>query len=313
MNLRTRALLAFGQQTDQKTFSCFGAHVGSLLANNMSKRQSAAGSRHILTVTKLKFAMILLGISLFHNCFAVAQEEDSSSPMSERVFAAAEKIFGAATIVHYEHLHAPAGEQVRWLRDGGCVAKDDCSGFVSFILHTVGKRHYLAIKEAGSSIYPKAKTYAQFFVSLTPGQASQGWLRVTSWRDLGRGDIIAWEKGDLAENHHGGNTGHVMIVAQAPAEPATVEAEGRTYRYVPVRVIDSSSVKHFPPESLPPNAGQEHRDGLGEGTIRLILGENDKVIGYWEGSYWGEGQKDVKKPSLSNIIGMARMVSLVDR
>ncbi len=43
-----------------------------------------------------------------------------------------------------------------------------------------------------------------------------------------------------------------------------------------------------------------------------MLDNDQRVIGYREASYRAEGGKDVKKPSLSNIIGMARITSLAE-
>ncbi len=89
----------------------------------------------------------------------------------------------------------------------------------------------------------------------------------------------------------------------------SVQQEGGL-RYVQIHVIDSSSVYHFAPEQLPPKAYKKHRNGLGLGGIRIILSESGAPIGYWEGTYWGEGEEPVKGPTLSNLVRFARMVPL---
>jgi hypothetical protein len=97
----------------------------------------------------------------------------------------------------------------------------------------------------------------------------------------------------------------------AVSKPSQIQ-ETNGYRYFDIEVIDSSSVYHFPPEYLPPKAFQKHRNGLGVGRVRIILNESNNPIGYWAGTFWGEGQKPVQKPTLSKEISFARMVSLRD-
>jgi hypothetical protein len=229
--------------------------------------------------------------------------------LAKSFFNKADSIFEAANAVQYEHLHAPATEQVRFT-GGGCAVETDCSGFVSNVLHSVSAKHYLIIREMQPKHgYPQAKIYAKFFSELPKDQALDGWLRVGAIKELAPGDIIAWEKGGTNDDHGGGgNSGHVMIVIDPPSEIFQVLVDGAPIRYVNVRVLDSSSVKHFPPEELPPNAGQASRDGLGKGVIRLVLNDRDQPIGYWEGTYWGEGSKSINGPSYSDAIFFGRLI-----
>jgi hypothetical protein len=125
-------------------------------------------------------------------------------------------------------------------------------------------------------------------------------LRLNSWKDLRPGDIIAWkETGGL-------NTGHVMMVTYPPGNIQT----NNGYRYVEIPVIDSSTTYHFAPEYLPPNAGQKHRNGLGRGMIRLMLSDDDETIGYWAGTYWGEGDKPINGPAMCKMIRFARLMPM---
>jgi hypothetical protein len=161
--------------------------------------------------------------------------------------------------------------------------------------------------------YPQAKSYARFFAGLREGNPERGWLKIVNPRDLKRGDIMAWEKqpvGYAKPGRRRGNSGHVMMVIDAPGEVEIEEVEGKPLRFLSVRVIDSSSVVHFPPEELPPLCAQNARDGLGIGYVRLVLDGGLKPIGYWEGTYWGEGRKAINHPSYSDTVAFARLVNI---
>jgi len=226
--------------------------------------------------------------------------------LSRSIYLLANQIFEGAQVVRYQHVHRPAEEQITAKQNDSCEAVNDCSGFVSYVLEKLAPKHYEQVLECEPRYpYPKAKTYATFFQGLTPGEAKDGWLRLSDYKQLRQGDIIAWRK-RVDPDEKTKNTGHVMIVAHRPGEVVV----DQNLRYLSVPVIDSSSMDHFPPEKLPPNAHQEHRDGVGKGMIRLILDPNNQVIGYWEGTYWGEGQKEIKHPSYTDAVAFARLVSM---
>ncbi|MBX9689669.1 MAG: DJ-1/PfpI family protein [Candidatus Obscuribacterales bacterium] len=224
--------------------------------------------------------------------------------LSERALHLAESIFSNARDVAYEHHEVRASRQIAAAPDGALVAHTDCSGFISYIVESVAPKHYAVVRERepGAS-YPQAKIWASFFDTLNSNTATDGWLGISDWRNLRPGDFIAWKEGSDAAR----NTGHVMMVLHQPG--SIQELNG--YRYIEIPVIDSSSVYHFPPERLPPNANQTRRNGVGEGCIRLILSASDQPIGYWAGTYWGEGDEPVTRPSFSKLIRFARMVSLL--
>lgn len=224
---------------------------------------------------------------------------------ADKIFNKAESLLGTVKDVHYEHLHSAANQQV-----DGNIAHNDCSGFVSYLLAKYAPAQYSAIaSEQPDKNYPQAKIYAQFFNTLSAAQSSHaGWLKVDNFRDLKRGDFIAWAK-QVVPGQKPGNSGHVAIVAEPPGDVAETTVNEKQVRFIALKVIDSSSVDHFPPDTLPPNAGQKHRDGLGEGFVRIIVDADNHPIGYWEGTYWNEGDKPIKGPSYTPTIGFARLIS----
>ncbi len=224
-----------------------------------------------------------------------------ASPLSAQALKLAESIFDNASDVKYVHHEVPASQQVETESDGTLEAHTDCSGFISYIVHAVAPRHYQEVRSREPDwSYPQAKIWATFFNSLDSGTPEGGWLRIDNWKDLRPGDIAAWKEVG------GENTGHVMMVAARPGP--VVENNG--YRYIELPVIDSSTTYHFTPEYLPPKAGQKHRNGVGMGIIRLMLSDDDQVIGYWAGTYWGEGDKPIKGPADCRMIRFARLMPL---
>ncbi len=223
--------------------------------------------------------------------------------LGQRSLKVAMSVFDHARSVDYCHREVRAEDQVSTADDGTIDARTDCSGFISYVVHKVAPLHYRIVRsrEPGNS-YPQAKIWARFFCNLDNEHAQDGWLGVGRWQDLEPGDFIAWKEG----NEHARNTGHVMMVASKPGQ---VQQENG-YRFTEVPVIDSSSVYHFAPEYLPPESHQKHRNGLGMGRVRILLSETGSPIGYWEGTYWGEGQKDITHPTLSNAIGFGRLMPL---
>jgi len=270
---------------------------------------------------------------------ASAENAHTSAPLSGRLatlaFEAAHEVFLRADDVAYEHPPRPASEQV--VRTAGrWVAHTDCSGFISYVLSKVApapqyaavmdlaRREYREDQERkwrtpreNRPFYPDAKEYADFFASLSTRTPSDGWIGVESVWDLRRGDLIAWAK----ENWDGkGNSGHVAMVIDSPSrqlvEAIAVErnregvAREVRVKCVNIRVLDSSSVSHFGNEQLPPRVvpRQQQRDGVGIGDIRLVLDSGGTPVRYWEGYYWGEGQREIKTPGRSSNIHFARLV-----
>lgn len=229
---------------------------------------------------------------------------------SERIIERADWVFNNAEQVHYGHRQAPAVKQVRSFSNGRCEADTDCSGFVSYVLSEF-PRQYEAIRALQPERkYPQAKIYMQFFSDLKTDIPTRGWLKVNQIADLRRGDFIAWKKPQPADGiKRKSNTGHVAIVIDRLGPIQEADINGRTVRYQNINVIDSSSVKHFQPEQLPPLSVMSHRDGVGKGVVRIILDDANRPIGYWEGTYWYQGSKEIQKPTFTESIAFARLVA----
>lgn len=244
-------------------------------------------------------------ISLFFTS-ALAQ---TISP-SERIFQRADWVFNNAEQVHYGHRKVPAAQQVRSFSNGRCEADTDCSGFVSYLLSEFPQQYEVIRSLQPERKYPQAKIYMQFFNDLKTDRPTCGWLRVGRIDDLRRGDLLAWKRPQPKEElKKKFNTGHVAVVIgkQGPIEETQIA--GQNFRYQSINVIDSSSVKHFQPELLPPLSSMSHRDGIGKGVVRIILDPSNRPIGYWEGTYWYEGAKEIRKPTLTDSIAFARIVA----
>lgn len=209
------------------------------------------------TAKQLVTSLIALSFCVGHAI--TCRAADSGNSVADKVFQKAESLLSTVKDVHYEHLHSPAKKQI-----DGKVAHNDCSGFVSYLLSKYAPAQYLSISsEQPEKSYPQAKTYAKFFSQLGSEQSEQsdrrsttsGWLKVDNFHDLKRGDFIAWAK-RVEPGQKPGNSGHIAIVAEPPGDAEEATVNEKQIRFIALKVIDSSSVDHFAPDLLPPNAGK---------------------------------------------------------
>ena len=153
----------------------------------------------------------------------------------------------------------------------------DCAEFVSYVLRGVTPEHYARIPKEPTQPCPRALEYSDYLQSLTYDptngwrrsyeiddadvhEAVQGWRRVARLSEVRRGDVIAWR---FARWSAGGDTGHVLLVAEKPA----LAANG----VMAVRVYDSSRVPHF--EDSRERSG-EFESGVGMGTLLFRVGRS---------------------------------------
>ena len=92
----------------------------------------------------------------------------------------------------------------------------DCSGFVDYLLKQIAPDQYNQLPVETGHTRPRAEAYYEFFAGLTQ-TPKPGWEIVQHFSDLHKGDITAWKKEAAAQES--GDTGHVMIVAQARSGP----------------------------------------------------------------------------------------------
>ena len=195
---------------------------------------------------------------------------------------------------------------------GGTEAFTDCSGWVSYVLSSVSPlhqsvlaRHRLAPKfnhgrlDEASYAWPRAAVVRDFLAAQPTGdRAKGGFRRVTDFRTLAPGDIVAWCLGEWCDPKQleappEGDTGHTFIVIERPVtiQPTAgdyvgVDAEGQpTLDTVPGRrvasviglgVIDSSSIRHFADDrdytAVPANAPKGAvPGGVGRGRIWIAV------------------------------------------
>ena len=148
----------------------------------------------------------------------------------------------------------------------------DCSGFVDYALGRVVP-DALTVLQTASSPRPLAADFESFFAAISAGSAKGRWRSVGRATDLVPGDVVAWVRpADVTSS----NTGHVMIVREAPTpNPKRVDE-------VLVPITDSTSTPHGPADSR----SAAGTDGLGTGTIGLLVDGAGVPLGYrWTGGY----------------------------
>jgi hypothetical protein len=151
----------------------------------------------------------------------------------------------------------------------------DCSGLVGYVLNrTVGKEDGSGALGDGRK-RPRAMDYEKFFAatSAEPSEKSR-WQRVERLADARPGDVIAWRH----EKPRPGNTGHVVLVDQAP-----VEEEDGLVRLV---YIDSTTLQQDG-DSRPDGV-----TGVGRGTMWFVVDEWGRAVAHVRGSRDAEPRKE---------------------
>jgi hypothetical protein len=187
--------------------------------------------------------------------FAVAR---ATSRGSAGLIAEASHVLSTMTASTYSH---------KTQIDGGAYHVD-CSGFIDYLLARV-EPSALDEMRAATVKRPLAKHYVDFLRS--PPSAGR-WERVARVTELAPGDIVAWKRPD---DVHSTNTGHVMLVAEAP------RAHGDTVWAVPI--IDSTALPHGRSDSRKASRAT----GVGRGTVLLDADAAGAPVAY----FWSDGKK----------------------
>jgi hypothetical protein len=140
---------------------------------------------------------------------------------------------------------------------------------------------------------PTARRYHDAIV------AQQRFEQITRVAEIRPGDFVAIKYLTQKEN-----TGHIMLVAEAPRrmvpKPPLVE---RTEQWE-VKVIDSSHSGHGPTDTRHKRgAGGKDHDGLGEGVCRLYSGPDGTVAGF----AWSTFASSAFKPPSEEHIAIGRL------
>ncbi|OBK73472.1 hypothetical protein [Mycobacterium sp. 1165178.9] len=141
----------------------------------------------------------------------------------------------------------------------------DCSGFLDYAMGRVLAADLRSIPHTKSR--PRAADIEHYLHrGLT--DPIDGWQALARVDALGPGDVIAWL---ATEDSTTGDTGHVMVVLEAPTQDSVRPAEWL------VRVADSTLNPHAR-DSRKPGA-----TGLGTGTIGLVADRGTPTAFYWRG------------------------------
>lgn len=165
---------------------------------------------------------------------------------------------------NYEH-----GEgKVVW--SGSVEARTDCSGFIDHLLaHTYGYTPY-SFRRWFNKNRPTAARYHDAIV------AQKGFVQLQSVRELRPGDLIA-----IKYPQPNKNTGHIMLVAEAPEKIPARQPFVEGSEQWSVTVIDSAESGHGPTDTRHKKGLRgKDKDGLGQGVFRIYATPEGQILGY---------------------------------
>ena len=168
--------------------------------------------------------------------------------------------------------------EIDW-QAGHAAARTVCSSFTTLLLQRAYHWSNAEIKDWLGSTNPEAFAYHDAIVDRNK------FLRITHVDKIRPGDILAIKYTD----HHASNngvedTGHVMLVAEAPQEIRAHKPKTEDTRQYVVTVIDSSASGHGPLDTRHRPDGK-FTGGIGRGVLRLYSDKEGKIAGYT----WSDG------------------------
>ena len=181
-----------------------------------------------------------------------------------------------------ENVYGGGKRHIVWGTGQG-AARTVCSSFVTLLLqHTYGwsvgdVRAWL------NSADPEADAYHDAIVD------RRGFERVLRVSALRRGDFLAVKYTDHHVSSNGvEDTGHVMVVDEAPLALSDEKPVVRDTRQYAVTVIDSSASGHGPTDTRH-TPGGGFTGGIGRGLIRLYADHDGRIVGYtWSDTHKSE-------------------------
>jgi len=172
-----------------------------------------------------------------------------------------------------ENVYGGGKRHIDW-NASNYAARTVCSSFITLLLeHTYGWPTS-AFKVMMGTGNPQAEDYHDAIVS------RRGFKRIVHVTAIRPGDILAVKyTGFHVTSRDVEDTGHVMLVAEAPTfinDEKPIISGTRQYT---VTIIDSSASGHGPTDTRH-EPGGHFTGGIGRGTIRLYAGDDDKIAGY---------------------------------
>jgi hypothetical protein len=151
----------------------------------------------------------------------------------------------------------------------------DCSGLLDYAVGRVRPADLKPIPHTGAR--PLAGDIEGYLHRGMTGPV-EGWQALARVDALSPGDVVAWQ---ATEDSKTGDTGHVMVVLEAPTQNSARAPEWL------VRVADSTLSPHALDSRHPGTTG------LGTGTIGLVVDEGGAPTAF----YWRGGVSPQAKPT----------------
>jgi hypothetical protein len=149
-------------------------------------------------------------------------------------------------------------------------SRTDCSGLLMALLT---QSYGLSTDDYVYWLY-RSRPRAQDFYTAAVNQ--RGFIRFTNIDDVQPGDMIAIL---YPENQDKGNTGHLMLVIGLPVKLSLNRPIVKDFEQWAVTIIDSTATAHGQSDDRYLGKGKS-RAGVGQGTIRLYVNANGKIMGY---------------------------------
>lgn len=185
---------------------------------------------------------------------------------STRHLADAKELVKHLDLAHTNYEHGKG--QIVW--SGTRESHADCSGFLDeLLMHSYGYDRD-QFKKWFDSHRPSAARYH------TAIAEQRGFHLISRLQDVQPGDVLAVKYLERKDN-----TGHVMLVAEAPRrmKPKQPVVEGAEQWEVPI--IDSSESGHGPSDTRhKKGAGGKDHDGLGAGVLRIYTDNRGTIAGF---------------------------------
>jgi hypothetical protein len=186
---------------------------------------------------------------------------------------------------HTSYVHGKA--DVTW--DGVRESHTDCSGFLDALLVHSYRYDQDQFKKWFDSHRPSARRYHDAIVD------EHGFAEIKDLPHVRPGDILAVKYLKRKDN-----TGHIMLVADAPRRMQPKKPLVANAEQWEVPVIDSSETGHGTSDTRHhKGAGGKDHHGLGEGVLRIYTDPQGKVLGF----AWSTLERsEFKSPDDENLV-----------